>query len=102
MASTIEKVAVIGTGVIGASWLSLFLAKGLKVIVTDPAPGAREKLDRFIQEAWPALVKIGIEPGASKENYEFVDDIWPRLADVDFVQEVSRESLKKKWLMCNC
>jgi 3-hydroxyacyl-CoA dehydrogenase len=31
---------VIGTGVIGASWTALFLARGLKVIVTDPAPGA--------------------------------------------------------------
>jgi 3-hydroxyacyl-CoA dehydrogenase len=31
----IRRVAIIGTGVIGASWTALFLAKGLDVIATD-------------------------------------------------------------------
>ena len=36
----IRRVAIIGTGVIGASWTALFLAKGLEVIATDIAPDA--------------------------------------------------------------
>lgn len=103
MASAIRTVGVIATGVIGASWASLFLAKGLKVIVTDPAPGAKEKFEEFVQGAWPALVKLGVEPGASRENYEFVDDVWPRLGEVDFVQEVSGISRALvKMLMIGC
>lgn len=90
MASAIRTVGVIATGVIGASWASLFLARGLKVIVTDPAPGAKERFEQFVEDAWPALVKIGVYPGASHQNYEFVDDVWPRLAEVDFVQEVNQ------------
>src|SRR5712664_1791121 len=33
----IRRIAIIGTGVIGASWSSLFLAKGLQVVATDIA-----------------------------------------------------------------
>ena len=36
----IREVAIIGTGVIGASWAALFLAKGLDVVATDVAPDA--------------------------------------------------------------
>ena len=36
----IRRIAIIGTGVIGASWSALFLAKGLEVIATDVAPDA--------------------------------------------------------------
>ena len=34
----IRRIAIIGTGVIGASWTALFLAKGLQVVATDIAP----------------------------------------------------------------
>src|SRR4029077_19751532 len=36
-------IAIIGTGVIGASWSALFLAKGLKVAATDPRTRRRER-----------------------------------------------------------
>jgi 3-hydroxyacyl-CoA dehydrogenase len=40
----IRRVAIIGTGVIGASWAALFLANGLDVVATDVAPGAEAAL----------------------------------------------------------
>jgi 3-hydroxyacyl-CoA dehydrogenase len=40
MGTDIKRVAVIGTGVIGASWTALFLARGLEVTATDVAPDA--------------------------------------------------------------
>lgn len=86
---TITKVAVIGTGVIGSSWTTLFLAKGYKVVVSDPAPGAAEKLSKYIKSEWPTIKQIGLAEGASPSNYEFVEDITKHLHDVDFVQEVS-------------
>ena len=43
MGTDIKRVAVIGTGVIGASWTALFLARGLEVTATDVAPGAEDR-----------------------------------------------------------
>lgn len=34
-----QNVAILGTGVIGASWTALFLASGRNVAVSDPAEG---------------------------------------------------------------
>ncbi|KNG81077.1 hypothetical protein ANOM_011044 [Aspergillus nomiae NRRL 13137] len=67
----VRTVGVIGTGVIGASWIALFLAKGLKVIVTDPDPDAPAKLSTFLHDAWPSFVIAGLAPEASLSNYEF-------------------------------
>jgi carnitine 3-dehydrogenase len=44
MDDTIVKVAVVGTGVIGAGWATHFLAQGFDVMATDPAPGAEGRL----------------------------------------------------------
>ena len=51
----IHRITIIGTGVIGASWTALFLAKGLEVVATDVAPNAEAALKRFVDAAWPAL-----------------------------------------------
>jgi 3-hydroxyacyl-CoA dehydrogenase len=51
----IRRIAIIGTGVIGASWTALFLAKGLQVVATDIAPNAEAGLRNFVETAWPAL-----------------------------------------------
>ena len=37
----ISRVAAIGTGTIGASWTAVFLARGLTVAASDPAPRRR-------------------------------------------------------------
>ena len=36
----IQNVAIVGTGVIGASWAALHRARGLNVVAMDPAPKA--------------------------------------------------------------
>lgn len=84
----IKTVGVIGAGLMGASWTALFLAKGLQVIVTDPAPGAKEMLHDFLNERWPTMARLGIKHGASLDNYKFVPDISAYLGHIDFVQEV--------------
>jgi 3-hydroxyacyl-CoA dehydrogenase len=62
----IQKIAIIGTGVIGASWAAQFLAKGLDVVATDVAPDAETSLRRFVKAAWPALERLGLASGASQ------------------------------------
>jgi 3-hydroxyacyl-CoA dehydrogenase len=64
----IRRVAIIGTGVIGASWTALFLAKGLEVVATDVAPNAEAALKRFIESAWPALKRLGLATGGSSRQ----------------------------------
>ena len=66
--SPIHKIAIIGTGVIGASWTALFLAKGLEVVATDVAPNAEASLRAFVKAAWPALQRLGLATGASQAH----------------------------------
>jgi 3-hydroxyacyl-CoA dehydrogenase len=83
----IRRIAIVGTGVIGASWAALFLAHGLEVIATDPAPNAEENLRKYIDSAWPALEQLGLSSGASKERLSFTTKLSDALEGVDLVQE---------------
>ena len=58
----ISTVAIIGTGVIGASWAALFLAKGLDVVATDIAPNAEASLKRFVDDGLARARKAGARP----------------------------------------
>src|SRR6266436_10110262 len=82
----IRRIAIIGTGVIGASWTAQFLAKGLEVIATDISPDAETSLRRFVKAAWPALERLGLAPGASQSNLTFTADLRAAVRTADFVQ----------------
>jgi 3-hydroxyacyl-CoA dehydrogenase len=60
----ISRVAIVGTGLIGSSWAACFLAHGLDVVATDPAPGTEDKLREYVGAAWSALTKIGLAAGS--------------------------------------
>jgi 3-hydroxyacyl-CoA dehydrogenase len=92
----IRRIAVIGTGVIGASWTALFLANGLEVIATDVAPDAEAKLRHFVDAAWPALERLGLAPGASRSPLTFTKDLPAALKVADFVQENGPERIDFK------
>jgi len=92
----IRRIAIIGTGVIGASWASLFLAKGLQVVATDPAPNAEASLRKFVETAWPALKRLGLSAGASQSNLKFTADLTQAVAGVDLVQENGPERIDFK------
>jgi 3-hydroxyacyl-CoA dehydrogenase len=96
MTTQIKRVAVIGTGVIGASWTALFLAKGLNVVATDVAPGAEGRLKQYVDEAWPALESLGLAPGASRSNLKFVADLFQAVAGAELVQENGPERIDFK------
>jgi 3-hydroxyacyl-CoA dehydrogenase len=83
----IRRIAIVGTGVIGASWAALFLAHGLDVVATDPAPNAEKNLCEYIDNAWPALEQLGLSSGASKERLSFTTKLSDALEGVDLVQE---------------
>lgn len=92
----IRRVAIIGTGVIGASWAALFLAKGLDVVATDVAPDAEAALKRFIAAAWPALQRLGLAPDASQNRVSFTANLADAIKDADLVQENGPERIEFK------
>lgn len=94
--SHVERVAVIGTGVIGGGWAAHFLRQGLVVCVHDPAPGAEDRLRHFIAHVWPALEKLGLKAGASPANLRFAADLASAVSEAHFVQENAPEKLAVK------
>jgi 3-hydroxyacyl-CoA dehydrogenase len=83
----IQRIAVVGTGVIGASWAAQYLACGFDVVATDPAPNAEENLRKYVDNAWQLLTVIGLTPGASRDRLSFTSNMKDALASSDFVQE---------------
>ncbi|MDB5396065.1 MAG: lcdH [Rhodospirillales bacterium] len=90
------KIALVGTGVIGASWASLFLAKGLDVVATDPAPDAEGKLRAIVARHWSAMESLGLAPGASQSRLTFTASLEDAVRDADFIQESGPERLEIK------
>ena len=87
----IERVAVVGTGVIGTGWAARCLAYGLDVVATDPAPRAEERMRAGVANAWPALEKTGLVEGASPNRLEFCKELADAVSSADFVIEAAPE-----------
>src|SRR6266436_132059 len=87
----IRRIAIVGTGVIGASWAAEFLARGLDVVATDPAPKAEANLREYIDEAWKDLTSIGLSKGASRDRLRFTTNMKEALSEADLVQENAPE-----------
>lgn len=91
----VEKVGIIGAGVIGGGWALHFLRLGKQVTVWDPAAIALEKLRKQAIELWPTLEKMGLAPGATLQNLILVSSL-EELEDVDVIQENAPEDLEAK------
>src|SRR5215813_4595429 len=76
----IRRIGLIGTGVIGASWTALYLAKGLQ----------------FVETAWPALKRLGLSRGASQSNLKFTAALAQAVSGADLVQENGPERIDFK------
>jgi 3-hydroxyacyl-CoA dehydrogenase len=83
----IRRIAIVGTGVIGASWAAEYLARGFDVVATDPAPNAEANLRKYVDEAWKDLTNIGLSKGASRDRLTFTTDMKEALSKADLVQE---------------
>jgi len=83
----IHRIAIVGTGVIGASWAAQYLARGFDVVATDPAPNAEANLRKYVNEAWKDLTVIGLSPGAARDHLTFTTNMKEALSNADLVQE---------------
>lgn len=92
----IQTVAVIGTGVIGASWATYFLVRGFDVVAYDPAAGAEQRLRDLVAQQWDTACKLGAASGASPDAMRFVTSVEEAVRDADFVQESGPERVDFK------
>jgi carnitine 3-dehydrogenase len=92
----IERVAVVGTGLVGSRWAAFFLGKGLEVVAYDSAAGFQERLHRDVESVWWAIERMGLSPGASISHLRFASDLREAVADADFVQENALDDAELK------
>lgn len=98
----VKRVAILGSGTIGASWAAHFLAHGFAVNIWDPAPGFEIRSRRFISEAWPALHSLGAPNRVDESLIEFCADPSEAVRDSQFVQESGPENKDVKTNLYNC
>ncbi|MBE0575053.1 MAG: NAD-binding protein [Desulfuromonadales bacterium] len=91
----LQKIGVVGGGLIGMSWASLFLARGMTVIVVEPRPEAEIQLRQFVAEAWPKLQALGLTISDTVRQAEVTND-FSRLAGIEFVQESGPDRIEIK------
>lgn len=96
----IRRAAVVGTGVIGSGWTARFLAHGLEVAATDPAPDAESRLRASVAAARGPLEHQGLDLTGWQERLRFEPDMTTALEGAEFVQESApeREDLKREVL----
>src|SRR6478672_7881313 len=91
-----RNVAVIGAGVIGASWTALFLAHGLNVVVSDPREDAEAEVRDELAKVGPTLDSLGLPNTGLESRLRFEADTARAVNGVDVVQENGPERLPFK------
>ena len=83
----IRRVAIVGTGVIGASRAAEYLARGFDVVANDPAPNAEANFAQVCRRWVGAAQGIGLSAGASRVRLTFTSNMKEAFSNADFVQE---------------
>ena len=96
----VKKVACIGSGVIGASWGSLFAAKGYAVSCHATREAslttARERVERTL-DSMAGLGLFGLEEAKeAKDRVSYTTDYTAALQGADFIQENTPDSIDLK------
>jgi len=91
-----QSTAILGAGVIGASWAALFLASGRRVAVYDPSPNAVESVKRYVEKAWPVLTQLGLTDNGNADNVSFHSEPRAAVANASFIQESVPERIDVK------
>src|SRR5262249_29239674 len=94
--SEFKNTAVLGAGVIGASWAALFLASGRNVAVFDTLMSAEKSTQDYVEMAWPALDALGLIKTGAPGRLTFHRSAVEAVRDADFVQENVPERIEIK------
>lgn len=91
-----KQTAVLGAGVIGASWTALFLASGRDVAVYDNSPTVDKTVRDYVARAWPTLESLGLVKGGSPDRIRFCKSAAEAVEGASFVQENVPERIEIK------
>ncbi len=89
MPPPVRRFAIVGAGMIGASWAALAAAHGLEVAAYDPEPAAGERFFAAVERARAQLVTLGLTGTGA---VSFSDNLPEVLAEAGFVQENGPEN----------
>jgi 3-hydroxyacyl-CoA dehydrogenase len=94
-----EKVAIIGSGLIGRAWAMVFARAGHPVKLYDAAPGAAGKALALIKEGLEELREFGLiteSPEVVAKRVSTATTLADAVRDADYVQENTSEKLDVK------
>ena len=93
---SIKKVAIIGTGVIGAGWIIRCLAHNKIVYAFDKDPKLKNSLIKEIKRTWPFVKKLFKKNKLNLKNFYYFTSLEKTLKDADFIQECATENYDLK------
>ena len=94
--SSIKKVAVIGTGVIGAGWIIRCLAHNKIVYAFDKDLKLKNSLIKEIKRTWPFVKKLFKKNKLKLKNFYYFTSLEKTLKEADFIQECATENYALK------
>ena len=94
--ASVRTIAVVGAGIIGASWTAYFLARGFAVRATDTRADGEAFVRDYVDKTWPTLERFGLASGADPKRWSFHRSPAEAAAGTDFVQESVFERLDLK------
>ena len=97
----IKKVAVIGTGVIGAGWIIRCLAHNKIVYAFDKDLRLKKNLISEIKRTWPHVKKLFNKKKLNLKNFKYFTSIEEALENADFIQECATENYNIKIKLMN-
>ncbi|MBN9445056.1 3-hydroxyacyl-CoA dehydrogenase [Bosea sp. (in: a-proteobacteria)] len=92
------KIAIVGSGLIGRAWATVFASHGFDVALQDVAPGAAEAARTHIATNLRELAEHGLvdDPKGSLARIRVASGLADALAGADFVQENGPETVEAK------
>ena len=94
-----EKIAIIGSGLIGRAWAMVFARAGHPVKMYDNAPGAVDKALGLVEEGLGELKSAGLideAPATVAKRVSAASSLADAVADADYVQENTSEKIDVK------
>lgn len=92
------KIAIVGTGLIGRAWATVYAAAGFEVALYDPVQGQAAAAKRFIGKSLNEQVALGLisKTDAGLQRVRIATELGDALKGVALVQENGPEILEAK------